>query len=138
MPHSPLLKFTFRYSNDCKTPLVPVRFIGQDGTSTPTINAILDSGADEITIPEPLADYLHLDLEPRDEPISTAGGSREAFKSTISFYLGRGGREVKYENIEICVIDEDMPVLIGITPVFEDYNVTIMAHQNKFILEPKE
>lgn len=138
MPHSELIKFTFSYDNRCKTPLIPIRFIDSNGRPTPTFNAILDSGADEATIPKRLADKLGFkNLIKREKPIHTAGGKKEAFTTKANFNLGRGGREVKYTDIDICVIDIDMPILIGITPVFEDYQVTIKAYNNKFVLDLK-
>lgn len=138
MPHSPLLRFSFSYTNHGRTPLVPVRFLTQDGKLESTFNAILDSGADEVTISKEMADKLGLELEIRPDPIHTAGGERQAYSATANFNLGRGGREVRYTDVDICVIDVDMPVLIGITPIFEDYKVIIMAYRNRFILELKE
>lgn len=35
------------------------------------------------------------------------------------------------------MIDHDIPVLVGIKPIFNDYKVTIFAYENKFILEPR-
>jgi len=139
MSNQQLLKFTFSYiGNKPGIPLIPIRFIDKKGQATPTFNAILDSGADEVTIPKALADLLKYQLSLRTDKINTAGGEIEALSSVAYFNIGRGGREVKYKNIDICVIDQDMPVLIGIKPVFEDYKVTIMAYQNKFKLEPKK
>ena len=138
MPHSSLLRFSFSYTNHGRTPLIPVRFLDLDGKPEPTFNAILDSGADEVTIPKEMADKLGLELEIRPRPIHTAGGERPAYSAIANFNLGRGGREVRYADIDICVTDVDMPVLIGITPIFEDYKVIIMAYRNRFILEPKE
>ena len=139
MPHSRLLKFTFAYDERFGTPLVPVNFFYKDGTPTqPFNNAILDSGAVEITIPKALADILELELRPRPNPAQTAGGEVEAFTATTDFNLGRGGRVVKYTDINICVMEKCPAILIGIRPVFEDYKVTIMAYQNKFTLELRE
>ena len=44
---------------------------------------------------------------------------------------------ITYKNIEICVIDHDMSVLVGIKPIFNDYKVTVFAYENRFVLEPK-
>jgi len=138
MSHSNLLKFTFKYKGKPPNiPLIPLRFFDNDNKPTPTFNAILDSGADEITIPKDLADLLGYKLMKRFEKINTAGGEIKAFKTKGKFDIGRGGREVEYKNIEICVIDYDIPVLVGIKPIFNDYKVTIFAFENKFILEPK-
>ena len=138
MSNSNLLKFTFKYKGKPpKIPLIPLRFFDNYNKSTPTFNAILDSGADEITIPKDLADLLGYKLTARSEKINTAGGEIKAFKTKGKFNIGRGGREVEYKNIEICVIDHDIPVLVGVKPIFNDYKITIFAYENRFVLEPK-
>ena len=139
MSHAPLLKFNFTYDNRFGVPLIPITFFHKDGVRAQLLNnAILDSGAYEITIPKALADMLGLELRPRSNPVHTAGGLIEARTATIDFTLGRGGRFVQYTNVDICVMKQCPAVLIGIHPIFEDYTVTIMAHQRKCILEPKE
>lgn len=139
MPHTRLLKFTFSYDELYGIPLVPINFFYKDGTPTqPFNNAILDSGASEITIPKTLADLLELELKPRTHPAQTAGGEVEAFTTTTDFNLGRGGRVVKYTDINICVMENCPAILVGIRPVFEDYKVVITAYKRKCILEPKE
>jgi len=139
MPHSPLLKFNFTYDNRFGVPLIPITFLHKDGLQTQLLNnAILDSGAYEITIPKSLADMLGLELRSRSNPVHTAGGLTEGSTATLNFLLGRGGRFVHYSNVDICVMKQCPAVLIGIRPLFEDYSVTIMAHQHRCILEPKE
>jgi predicted aspartyl protease len=136
---SPLLKFVFDYKRfHCRIPIVPVRFIRADNVSTQIINAVLDSGADAITIPQDLAVWLKMKLEPREIPAMTAAGTIKAYKAIVpEFILGQGGREVNYQDIEICVMENCPYILVGISPVFEDYKITIMAYQNKFTLEPR-
>ncbi len=139
MAHSNLLKFNFTYDDCFGVPLIPITFFNKDGIQTQLLNnAILDSGAYEITIPKALADMLGLELKPRSNPVHTAGGQIQAYTATIDFTLGRGGRFVRYTNVDICVMKQCPAVLIGIHPIFEDYTVTIMAHQKKCILEPRE
>ena len=139
MSHTRLLKFSFAYDEQFGIPLVPINFFYKDGTPTqPFNNAILDSGASEITIPKNLADLLELELKPRAQPAQTAGGEVIAFTATTDFNLGRGGRVVKYNNINICIMENCPAILVGIHPVFEDYKVIIMAYKRKCILEPKE
>jgi predicted aspartyl protease len=139
MPHSTLLKFNFTYDNRFGVPLIPITFFSKDCVRTQLLNnAILDSGAYEITMPKALADMLGLKLRQKSNPVHTAGGLIEAYTATIDFTLGRGGRFVHYTNVDICVMKQCPAVLIGIHPVFEDYTVTIMAHQQKCVLEPRE
>ena len=75
-------------------------------------------------------------LTKRSGKINTAGGVINAFKTKGKFNIGRGGREVKYSNINICIIDHDIPVLVGIKPIFDDYKIKISAFENKCVLDP--
>lgn len=61
---SPQKKFFFRYMEygGVLYPLIPVRFRNND-IETPIIHSILDSGADDITISKPIAEYLALELK---------------------------------------------------------------------------
>ena len=141
MPRTtPLLKFSFDYSEfNCRIPVVPVRFIRGDGKSSAIIYAVLDSGAEEIVIREDLARWLNLKLIPKQAPALTAGGQKQCLTGTVTaFVLGRGGREIRHENIEVSVIEGNPAILIGIHPVFEDYIVTIDAHNKKFMLDPRK
>jgi predicted aspartyl protease len=137
---TPLLKFIFNYKRfQCQIPIVPVRFVRDDKVSTQIINAVLDSGADTITIPGDLAEWLKLKLEPRDTPAMTAAGTIKAYKAIVpEFIVGQGGREVRYKDIEVCVMDQCPYILVGILPIFKDYKVTIMASKTQFILEPQK
>lgn len=136
---TPIKEFTFRYDTvGCKTPLIPVRFEHNDGRSTSLISAILDSGSDCIVIRKDLANWLGIALTPVTNPVFTAGGERPSFSGIVKkFILGRGGREVIWEDVEIRVIEDNPAFLIGITPVWEEYIVHIDAHNKKFALEPR-
>ena len=114
MSNQQLLKFTFSYINNKPgILLIPIRFIDKKVQATLTFNAILDSGADEVTIPKALADLLKYQSSLRTDKINTAGGEIEALSSVAYFNIGKGVKEVKYKNIDISVIDKEMPFLIG-------------------------
>jgi len=136
---SPLVKFSFNYSQfGCNIPVVPVRFENADSQSTRIINAILDTGSDNVVIREDLANWLNISLTQRASPANTAGGQQPSFSGNVPvFILGRGGREVRYENIEISVIRNNPAILIGIEPVLDDYIVELDAHNRKFTLNPR-
>ena len=116
-----------------KYPIVPVRFYYQD-KKTPLIDALLDSGGDFIVIPLPIASYLGLDLTKAGD-VDTAGGSTPLFKSTINMTIGKKNNTVTYENLEIHVSTRnDIPVLLGRYPIFEDYEIIFRKQKNQLIL----
>ena len=46
-------------------------------------------------------------------------------------------KKFTYENLEIHVSDRnDLPVLLGRHPIFEDYEIVFKKHENKLILQP--
>ena len=61
---TPLLKFVFSYEKfQCRIHIIPVHFISIDNKSTPIFHAVLDSGADTLTIPKDLAEWLGVPLK---------------------------------------------------------------------------
>jgi len=77
-------------------PLIPVNFFYKDGTPTqPFQDAVLDSGANQITIPKALADILGLKLAPRSGPAQTAAGESQAFNTKMK-KLEEKGYHVEY------------------------------------------
>jgi len=124
------LEFIFGYY---KYPVIPVKFF-YDGKETPFIDALLDSGGDFIVIPMPIAKYLGLKLE-KAGSVDTAGGEALLFKARLSLILGKKEKNVKYNNIEIHVSGRnDIPVLIGRHPIFEDYEIIFRKNSNQLIL----
>ena len=126
-------EFVFKYH---RYPIVPVKFINQEhDRETPVIEGILDSGGDFIVIPMPIAKYLDLKLK-KAGCVDTAGGSTSLFKSNLQMMLGLKEKNVSYENLEIHISNrEDIPVLIGRQPVFEDYEITFKKKLNQVILK---
>jgi hypothetical protein len=125
------LIFIFDY---LRYPVVPVKFYF-NGKETPIIDALLDSGGDFIVIPLPIAKYLDLKLE-KAGSVDTAGGTTSLFKTTINMVIGIKERTVTYPNIEIHVsARNDIPVLLGRHPIFEDYEIIFKKQENKLILK---
>lgn len=86
---TPLLKFVFSYEKfQCRVPIIPIRFVSIDNKSTPIFHAVLDSGADTLTIPKDLAGWLGVKLQPKVTPTATASWVRESIhRNCTSFYL---------------------------------------------------
>jgi hypothetical protein len=124
-------EFIFEYH---KYPVVPVKFCYND-IETPFIDALLDSGGDFIVIPMPIASYLKLKLK-RAGDVDTAGGIASLFKADLDMTLGNSDTYKTYNNLQIHVSDrDDIPVLIGRCPVFEDYEITFKKHNDQLILK---
>ena len=123
--------FIFDY---CKYPIVPVKFHYKE-KKTPIIEALLDSGGDFIVIPMPIAQYLGLELEEAGD-VDTAGGTASFFKSTLDMSIEKGEIINTYENNQIHVSTRsDIPVLLGRSPIFEDYEITFKKQKNQLILK---
>jgi len=123
--------FIFDY---CKYPIIPVKFHYKD-KKTPIIEALLDSGGDFIVIPMPIAQYLELELEEAGD-VDTAGGTASLFKSTLNMSIEKDEMINLYENNQIHVsARNDIPVLLGRSPIFEDYEITFKKQKNQLILK---
>jgi predicted aspartyl protease len=129
MPESP---FIFEYKN---YPLIPIKFLSKE-RETPMIDALLDSGGDFIVIPYAIAKYLKLKLE-KAGCVDTAGGETTLCKSILTMVIYDEKKKFIYENLEIHVSDRnDLPVLLGRHPIFEDHEIVFKKHENKLILQP--
>jgi hypothetical protein len=118
----------FRY------PVITVKFY-YNGKETPYIDALLDSGGDFIVIPMPVAKYLGLKLQKAGN-VDTAGGTTSLYKATLTMVIKSKEREVTYKNIEIHVSGRnDIPILLGRQPIFEDYEIIFNKKENKLILK---
>lgn len=123
--------FIFEYF---RYPVVPVKFYYKD-KETPLIDALLDSGGDFIVIPMPIARYLGLRLKKAGD-VDTAGGTTSLFKATLSMLMGNKEKIAVYNNIQIHVSGRnDIPVLLGRHPIFEDYEITFKKQKNQLILK---
>ncbi len=128
MPDS---RFVFDYY---KYPIVPVRFFYKE-KKTPVIDALLDSGGDFIVIPMPIAKYLGLKMR-RAGNVDTAGGEAALLKSKLTMIIGKMEQTATYGNIEIHVSTrDDIPVLLGRQPIFEDYEITFKKQKNQLVLK---
>src|SRR5512136_955078 len=124
--------FIYEYKN---YPLIPIKFLSKE-RETPMIDALLDSGGDFIVIPYAIAKYLKLKLE-KAGCVDTAGGETTLCKSILTMVIYDEHRKFIYENLEIHVSDRnDLPVLLGRHPIFEDHEIIFKKHENKLILQP--
>ncbi len=125
------LEFIFEY---IRYPVIPVKF-NNNIKETPFIDALLDSGGDFIVIPMPIARYLGLTLK-RAGSVDTAGGTTSLFKSNLNMVIGSKKNFVTYNNLEIHVSERnDIPVLLGRHPIFEDYEIIFKKQKDQLILK---
>jgi hypothetical protein len=78
---------------------------------------------------------LGLELEKAGEA-DTAGGSVSLFKTYIDISIGKNGGFAEYKNKLIHVSTRsDIPILLGRSPIFEDYEITFKKHSNQLIFK---
>jgi predicted aspartyl protease len=123
-------KFIFEYRD---FPLIPIKFQSKE-KETPVIDALLDSGGDFIVIPHAIAKYLGLKLKKAGN-VDTAGGETSLFKSIVNMHINCNENEMFYKNLEIHISNRnDIPVLLGRKPIFEDHEIIFKKHENQLIL----
>jgi len=126
------IPFTFEYRD---YPLIPIKFESNQ-RETPLIDALLDSGGDFIVIPYAIAKYLKLKLV-KAGCVDTAGGETTLCKANVTMIIHGETKKFTYRNLEIHVSDRnDLPVLLGRKPIFEDHEIIFKKHENKLILKP--
>ena len=114
-------------------PLIPIKFFYKS-KETPVIDALLDSGGDFIVIPMAIALYLRLKLEKAGQ-VDTAGGAAELYKACVDMDMLDETGKISYKNLEIHVSPRnDIPVLLGRCPIFEDHEIVFKKHENHVIL----
>lgn len=119
-------------------PLLPLRLSFQ-GNKTPYMEGLLDSGSDGLLIPKRIADFLELpDLGVAKS--SGVGGKFKGHQTQVELSIGRGGREIKFGLVVAFVPDQeqDIPLLVGRTPIFDEFQVIFEEFNNLFHLIPKE
>jgi hypothetical protein len=123
-------QFEFEYND---YPLIPIKFC-YNGRETPIIDALLDSGGDFIVIPNAIAKYLNLECI-KAGCVDTAGGETTLSKASVNMAIHDKDKFYTYENLEIHVSDRnDLPVLLGRKPIFEDHEIIFKKHDNRLIL----
>jgi len=123
-------QFIFEYRD---FPLIPIQFSSVD-KETPIIDALLDSGGDFIVIPFAIAKYLGLKLRKAGN-VDTAGGETALYKSKVNMVIKNKNNKLGYENLEIHISNRnDIPVLLGRKPIFEDHEIIFKKYENKLIL----
>jgi hypothetical protein len=131
-------KRTLNYRITDVCPTIPINFFFKDGTPTQTYNdAVLDSGAYGIAIPLSIAVELELEITMQDHPGQTAGGPVDTWWASADFRIGRAKVCVEYKDVDICVLDCETRILVGMKPVFNDFIVTIDGRDKKVSLVPK-
>lgn len=127
-------QFIFEYRD---FPLIPIKFCSME-RETPIIDALLDSGGDFIVVPHAIAKYLGLNLLKAGH-VDTAGGETTLYKSFVNMVINDKDKKFTYEDLEIHVSNRnDIPVLLGRKPIFEDHEIIFKKYENKLILNPIE
>ena len=127
-------QYIFEYKD---FPLIPIKFYSKN-RETPIIDALLDSGGDFIVVPYAIARYLELKLLKAGH-VDTAGGETTLSKSFVDMVINDKEHNYIYKDLEIHVSDRnDIPVLLGRKPIFEDHEIIFKKYKNKLILKSIE
>lgn len=118
-----------------KAPLVPVHIQDRNGNVL-KIDALIDSGSDNIVVPKRLAMLLDL----KEQEMSTSegiGGTVETRKSQMVITI-KNGDEVYALQLPVMILQDetsDIPLLLGRTGFFDHFHITFKHNQETIILE---
>ncbi|HDO19621.1 MAG TPA: aspartyl protease [Thermoplasmatales archaeon] len=123
--------FTFPFVH---YPIIPVQF-EHNNKKTPFIVALIDSGGDSVVVPKAIVDFLGARIEEADVA-KTAGGDTKIQKTKLKLTIGKEEPRITYEDIDIFVVNSsDVPVLLGRTPLFDDFEITFRKKKGEIILK---
>ena len=132
MTHNKNSELTYHFE---QFPIVPVTFKYKN-KKTPVIESLLDSGGDFIVLPKPIATFLQLDLKPACD-VDTAGGTTTLYQTKLDMLIGRHDNCILYKDQEIHVsCREDIPILLGRNPIFDDHKITFKKQEHQLIISP--
>lgn len=119
-------------------PLIPI-VLSNGSKKTRPMEGLLDSGSDCIFVPYGIAEYLNL---PKIKETTQEGvtGVQKGYESEVDLTIGRAGRETVFIKAKALFSDnpQDLPVLIGRKPVFDEYQVIFEEYKDRVRLIPKE
>ncbi len=118
------------------TPYLPIKLYN-NSIESPPLEAVLDSGAMGLLIPENHADLLKLPHLGRKSG-SGAGGSLDLQETKVGLKIGRGNRieDLGYIEAVIEMSGNLTDILIGRIPLFSQYKITLELSKKKFTLDP--
>ena len=119
-------------------PYLPIRLYNNSEES-PQLEGILDSGASGILIPKYHAELINLpDLGKKIG--YGAGGKLNLRNSKVGIKIGRGSRVENLGYIDATIeMDGNLTdILIGRSPLFEDFQIIFEMFNKKFKLIPKD
>lgn len=133
------MAFSFRYKNVPRnngtaaySPSFPVTL---KASSSVTVPALVDSGADISVMPLEVAEIIGCDLSgPVDETFGIGGSAR--VKRTSVHVAVRKGHEHYSIRVPFCVLlDDAVPVLLGRAAFFDAFDITFKQSRNQFSLK---
>jgi len=118
-----------------KAPLVPVHIRDKNGNLL-EVEAIIDSGADNVVVPKRLAKLF--DLEEQERSISEGiGGVVETRKSQLSMIIKTDDEAYALKLPVMILQDEksDIPLVLGRGGFFDCFHITFKQNEELIILE---
>jgi len=118
-----------------KTPSIPITFFGP--SETLQIIAVVDSGADVSLMPREVAEVLGLKLDQNIEPAFGIAGEVQTAEDHVRVKIQKGHENYSFDiTVKILLSkDTDIPVLIGRSEFFEEFEITFYEVKEKISLK---
>lgn len=118
-----------------KTPSIPITFIGP--SEALSVVAVVDSGADFSVLPKEVAEVLGLRLDQNIEPCYGISGKIDAAEDHVRVKIQNSHESYSFNiTVKILLSEEvDIPVLIGRSGFFEEFEITFNESREKISLK---
>lgn len=137
LPHPHLRKKGIK-NRGILLPFIPITLYYKGAIPIHT-EGILDSGADKILIPKFIAENLKLPKKTIKKGYC-ASGSLQIADTEVGLIIGRGVPKTDLGVIDASyeISGQNFPILIGCSPLFNEYQIIFEEYNNKIILNPRE
>ena len=90
------------------------------------------------TCPKQIAEFYNIEKKCEID-YGGVGGQNKGFQTDIGVIIGRGGRTYDFGIVPATISNEDidLPILIGMHPLFDEFKVIFETYNRKFQLVQK-
>ena len=120
-------EFIEKFGDKTLSPLVKTKINDKEGL------AVIDSGADYVTLPKVVSDGLGLETKPGKKPIGVVGGTIPSNWGKIPEITIED--KINFKEVTFSTSEKLNFIILGIHPLFSEYKITIDSKNKQITFE---